>query len=74
VEEEKHGPNKPERHYINGSTALYEEVGRQDGVFNRLVIYRRNSLHSGSIRDNFVPDPNPRTGRISINGFLAGTP
>jgi len=74
VEEEKHGPNKPERRYIYGSTALYEAVGHQEGIFNRLVIYRRNSLHSGSIRDDFVPDPNPRTGRISVNGFLAGTP
>jgi len=74
VEEEKHGPNKPDVRYINGSTALYEEVGRQEGVFNRLVVYRRNSLHSGSIRHDFIPDPNPRTGRFSINGFLAGTP
>jgi hypothetical protein len=74
VEEEKHGPNKPAVGYINGSTALYEEVGRQEGLFNRLVVYRRNSLHSGSIREDFVPDPNPRTGRFSINGFLAGTP
>lgn len=74
VEEEKHGPNKPEARYINGSTALYEEVGRQEGIFNRLVIYRRNSLHSGSIREDFVPDPDPRTGRLSINGFLTGTP
>jgi hypothetical protein len=74
VEEEKHGPNKPEAGYINGSTSLYEEVGRQDGLFNRLVVYRRNSLHSGSIRRDFVPDPNPRNGRLSINGFLAGTP
>jgi Family of unknown function (DUF6445) len=74
IEEEKHGPNKPEVRYINGSTALYEEVGRQQGVFNRVVVYRRNSLHSGSIREDFVPDPNPHTGRFSINGFLAGTP
>ncbi len=74
VEEEKNGPNKPEVGYINGSTALYEQVGKQEGVFNRLVIYRRNSLHSGSIRGDFVPDPDPRTGRFSINGFLAGTP
>jgi hypothetical protein len=74
VEEEKNGPNKPEVGYINGSTALYEQVGKQEGLFNRLVIYRRNSLHSGSIREDFVPDPNPRTGRFSINGFLAGTP
>jgi len=46
-------------------------VGRQDGVFNRMLIYRRNTLHSGQLARGFVPDPNPRTGRLSINGFLA---
>ena len=43
----------------------------QDGVFNRMLLYRRNSLHSGALTPNFVPDLNPRTGRLSINGFLA---
>jgi len=71
VEEEKHGPNKPALGYINGDTALYEQVGRQDGLFNRMLVYRRNSLHSGCIDRNFVADPNPRTGRLSINGFIA---
>jgi hypothetical protein len=74
VEEEKLGPSKPEVRYINGSTTLYEEIGREEGVFNRMVIYRRNSLHSGCIREDFIPDPDPRTGRLSLNGFLAGTP
>jgi len=34
-------------------------------------MYRRNSLHSGALTQNFAVDPNPRTGRLSINGFLA---
>jgi Family of unknown function (DUF6445) len=71
VDEEQAGPNCPDAGYINGDTPLYEQIGRQDGVFNRMLIYRRNSLHSGSLARNFVPDPNPRTGRLSINGFLA---
>lgn len=71
VEEEKNGPDRALGGYINGDTALYEQVGRQDGVFNRILIYRRNSLHSGSIAADFIPDPNPRTGRLSVNGFLA---
>ena len=74
VEEERLGPNKPEVRYINGSTTHKEEDRRQEGIYNRVVVYRRNSLHSGGIREDFVPDPNPRTGRFSINGFLAGTP
>jgi hypothetical protein len=71
VEEEKNGPDQPAGEYINGDTALYEQVGMQVGVFNRMLIYRRNSLHSGCIGPDFVTDPNPRIGRLSINGFMA---
>ena len=70
LEEELHGPHSPPPGYINGDTPLYEEVGRQQGVFNRMLAYRRSSLHSGCIASGFVPDPNPRSGRLSINGFL----
>jgi len=71
LEEERTGPDSPPAEYINGDTPLYEQLGRQEGVFNRLVIYRRNSLHSGALAKSFVADLNPRTGRLSINGFLA---
>jgi len=56
--------------YINGDTDLFEQIAKQDGVFNRMLVYRRNSLHSGCIERDFVPDPNPATGRLSINSFL----
>jgi len=71
VQRESVGPDKPEIAYINGDTALYEQVGRQEARFNRMLVYRRNSLHSGSLARHFVADPNPRTGRLSVNGFLA---
>jgi len=70
-DEEKTGPHAAPPAYINGDTPLYEEVGRQSGVFNRMLVYRRNSLHSGCIAPDFVPDPDPRTGRLSVTGFLA---
>ena len=56
--------------YINGDTNLFEQIERRDGIFNRMLIYRRNSLHSGCIDENFVPDPDPATGRLSINCFI----
>jgi hypothetical protein len=71
LEEEKAGPDSAQARYINGDTALYERICSQDGVFNRLLMYRRTTLHSGSIPVGFVPDRNPRTGRLSINGFIA---
>lgn len=70
VEAEMAGANPADSAYINGDTPLYEQVGTQEGVFNRMLVYRRNSLHSASLARSFVPDPNPRTGRLSINGFL----
>jgi len=70
LEEEEFGPHTPAPAYINGDTPLYEEVGRQQGVFNRMLAYRRSSLHSGCIAAGFLPDPNPRSGRLSVNGFL----
>jgi hypothetical protein len=70
LQNEIEGPDAPGASYINGDTALFERVAAQDGVFNRMLVYRRNSLHSGSIGPDFVPDPNPLTGRLSINSFI----
>lgn len=70
LEEENDGPNLPGPAYINGDTALYDRIMNVDAVYNRLIIYRRNSLHSGALDKNFIPDLNPLTGRISINTFI----
>jgi hypothetical protein len=71
VEAEQGAPETPPAAYIDGTTALYEETARHEGVFNRLLLYRRNSLHSAGLSPQFVPDANPRRGRLSLNGFLA---
>ena len=71
VDEEEAGATPAHVGYINGDTPLYERIDHQDGIFNRMLLYRRNSLHSSDLARNFVPDLNPRTGRLSINGFLA---
>jgi hypothetical protein len=71
VEAEGLGPDKPASGYIRGSTSLYEQLRSETGVFNRMLVYRRNSLHSGTIATAAAIDSNPRTGRLSINGFMA---
>jgi hypothetical protein len=71
IEEEQTGPDAPPAAYINGDTPLYEQTCHQAGAFNRMLVYRRCSLHSGAIAPSFVADPNPLTGRLSVNGFLA---
>lgn len=74
LESENDGPNMPQAEYINGDTALFEQIAKPDGLFNRMLVYRRNSLHSGCIGPDFVPDPNPLTGRLSINSFIDFVP
>lgn len=64
------GPSAPPNEYINGDTPLFEQISSQQGVFNRMLVYRRNSLHSGAIPKSFVPSVNPSRGRLSLNCFL----
>jgi hypothetical protein len=70
LRDEQQSADSPGAEYINGDTALFEQIAKQEGVFNRVLIYRRNSLHSGAIGKDFVPDLNPATGRLSINCFI----
>lgn len=70
LEAECAGPARPASAYINGDTALFEEIARAEGVFNRMLVYRRNSLHSGAIDRAFVPNADPLGGRLSINSFI----
>lgn len=57
--------------YINGDTGFYDRVGSQDAAYNRMLVYRRTSLHSAALAPDFVANLDPRLGRLSINGFLA---
>jgi hypothetical protein len=59
----------PQR-YMNGSNHLFEQIASYDSRFNRIVLYRCTSLHSGNIAPGFLFDPNPRTGRLTINTFI----
>lgn len=61
----------PPAQYVDGDTPLFERIARYDAVLNRMLVYRGSMLHSVNVPANFVPDANPRTGRLSINTFLA---
>lgn len=56
--------------YMNGSNQLFEQIASYEAIFNRMIIYRCTSLHSGNIAPDFVFDPNPRTGRLTLNTFI----
>jgi hypothetical protein len=71
LEQELAGPAAPQPQYIDADTPLFERVGLQDGLYNRMLIYRRNSLHSGAPTRGLPLPADPASGRLSINSFLA---
>lgn len=70
LRDESEGDDAPAPGYIRGDTPLFQRIDAVAGVFNRLLVYRRNSLHSGDIDDARVPPPDPLAGRLSINSFI----
>jgi len=60
----------PPAQYVDGDTDLFERIAKYDAAFNRALIYRGSMLHSVNVAPGFAPDPNPRTGRLTVNTFL----
>jgi len=56
--------------YVNASTSQYERIAGFEPVFNRVLIYRSMSLHSADIAEDFDFDPDPRTGRLTVNALF----
>lgn len=57
--------------YVTGSTPLFELIGHIEAAPNRLVAYFSHSLHSGMISPQCPLSDDPRTGRLTLNTFLA---
>lgn len=56
--------------YMNGSNNYFEQIAEIDALFNRMIVYPSNILHSGNIAADFDFDPNPATGRLTLNSFI----
>ena len=73
VNAEVRATGMPPPAYVDGDSKLFERIARYDAAFNRALIYRGSMLHSVNVPADFVPDPDPRTGRLSVNTFLLAT-
>jgi hypothetical protein len=71
LEREMAGPSAPGPDYIDSDTPLFERIDIQAGLFNRMLVYRRNCLHSGVPKAGVQLTADPASGRLSINSFLA---
>ena len=62
---------KPKQEYFTDSNEYFTKTGVVDVRFNRMIIYRSCLLHSSHIRPERSIDSNPRTGRLTVNSFVA---
>jgi len=60
----------PEAGYIAGDTPLFERLAVHQGRFNRAILYRSNTLHCADLPVDLAFDPDPATGRLTVNTFL----
>ncbi|KLE35980.1 DUF6445 family protein [Aurantiacibacter luteus] len=60
----------PEAAYIGDSSPLFERTFKVDGAAGRMIAYRGNTLHCAAPHEGFVPDADPRVGRLTLNLFL----
>jgi Family of unknown function (DUF6445) len=63
------GAQAPEPGYAGANTALFERIGGCEAIFNRAIVYRGNTFHSGDILAGAPHIEDARRGRLTINAF-----
>lgn len=63
-------PKGPQSGYFVGGDDHFEQIDQVEAKYNRAVLYRGLTLHSGIIPEGFTFAQNPREGRLTINSFL----
>jgi hypothetical protein len=58
------------KEYMNGNNELFEQIASYQANFNRFIMYRCTSLHSGNIAKDFEFNTDPRNGRLTMNTFI----
>lgn len=61
---------EPEPGYIQGDTAIFEQIAGYDAVFNRALIYPSNLLHCAVLPDPAALAHDVHAGRLTVASFL----
>ncbi|MEM7458111.1 MAG: DUF6445 family protein [Pseudomonadota bacterium] len=60
----------PPAHYITDGAPHFEQIADFGAAYNSLILYPGTLLHSGVIDNNLALPSDPRTGRLTLNGFF----
>ena len=58
--------------YLTDSNAYFEKTHSIPARWNRLLVYSGMLFHSGEISNPQALNDDPRTGRLTLNGFFTG--
>lgn len=61
----------PAQDYFSGDSHQFVQIAAYPAVFNRVLIYRGLTLHSGLIPPHHNFSDQPAAGRLTVNTFLA---
>ena len=56
--------------YIDQRSSDYQQIAGVDAMFDRLILYPSNLLHSGVIPNHMPLSADPRIGRLTANFFI----
>jgi hypothetical protein len=60
--------------YLNGSNRYFERLAQVPAAWNRMLFYNGDLFHSGDITAPARLSGDPRTGRLTLNGFFTCRP
>lgn len=60
----------PAAQYVRGDDTRFEQIHGFEARFDRLLIYRSQMLHSGSVSPSCNLSVDPRSGRLTANAFF----
>ena len=60
----------PPASYFDGTHPRFERIARTPAKFNRMLMYRGMTLHSGDIPQDFGFEANVHDGRLTVNSFF----
>lgn len=70
LEEDVQSLGLPPAQYITDGAPIFERIAASSATFNSMIIYPGNALHSGMIDNQLDLSPEPKLGRLTINGFF----
>lgn len=59
--------------YMNGSNAYFERIASVPAAWNRMICYDGSIFHSADVNTAQPLSADPRTGRLTLNGFYTCT-